>query len=225
MGLHKWAIEAVAWPLMEKRKHNQIREFTAQLQASQWQTPDALLSLQKERLAPLLLHCREHVPAYRQSLQAFTKEQIEKDPIAVLKSLPVLSKRQFREQAESYRADNRPDVIANSTGGSTGVPLRFYMDRPQVESYEAARWRGLSWYGITPGSRSVMIWGNRPNMAAGALKKQSLYSGGLKSRITISAYDLSLENIPGAVKKIGRLSPEYVRYGFTPQAAWMRWPL
>ena len=213
VGLHKWAIEAVAWPLMEKRKHNQIREFTAQLQASQWQTPDALLSLQQERLTPLLLHCREHVPAYQQSLQAFTKEQIEKDPMGVLKSLPVLSKRQFREQSERYRADNRPDVIANSTGGSTGVPLRFYMDRPQVESYEAARWRGLSWYGITPGSRSVMIWGNRPNMAASALKKQSLYEWGLKNRITISAYDLSLENIPGAVKKISRFSPEYL-YGY-----------
>ena len=67
VGLHKWAIEAVAWPLMEKRRHNQIREFTAQLQASQWQTPDALLSLQQERLTPLLLHCREHVSLHNRA--------------------------------------------------------------------------------------------------------------------------------------------------------------
>ena len=63
---------------------------------------------------------------------------------------------------ESFIADDadRSTLIANNSGGSSGHPVQFYMNRHTVEYYEAARWRGLSWYGITPGSRSLLIWGN-----------------------------------------------------------------
>ena len=37
----------------------------------------------------------------------------------------------------------------------------LYLTQPQLEQYEAARWRGLSWFGVTFGSPSVRLW-DRP---------------------------------------------------------------
>ena len=213
MAVHKWAIEHLAWPAMEKKKGNQIRKLQKELEKTQFASPQELEALQRQRLSRLLLHCKEHVPAYGALLKDVGREELEKEPLAVLGKLPILTKQQFRDHSEDYRADNRPQVIANSTGGSTGIPLKFYMDRLQVESYEAARWRGLGWYGITQGSRSVMIWGNRPNLSAKALAKQNVYEWALKNRITVSAYDLSLDNIQAVAEKIRRFRPEYL-YGY-----------
>ena len=37
-------------------------------------------------------------------------------------------------------------------------PATIYLTQEQIERYEAARWRGLSWYGVTYGSPSVYLW-------------------------------------------------------------------
>lgn len=213
MGLHQWAVEKIAWPAMEAWKQNRIRAVEAELLKTQYAPKEQLEALQRQRLSQLLRHCREHVPAYQAILEPVSPEEIERDPMAVLNRMPVLTKEDFRSRTADFRADNRPDGIENATGGSTGMPLRFVMDRPQVESYEAARWRGLSWYGISQGTKSVMIWGNRPNVSKFQQKKQAFSEWALKNRITVSAYHLSGETIRQTVDRICRFRPEYL-YGY-----------
>ena len=70
------------------------------------------------------------------------------------------------------------------------------MTRDQVESYEAARWRGLSWFGITYGSRSLMVWGNPVELNANQQRKQRMREQLLKNRRILSAYDLRPEDAP-----------------------------
>ena len=192
MALHKFLIEHAIWPAMEKRKGNKIREIQRALEKSQYED---VAALQRERLTELLLHCKAHVPAYESVLP--DEDTIRQDPYAALRCVQPLAKRTFQTEAEAHLADNVPQSvrIANCTGGSTGEPVRFFMTRAQVESYEAARWRGLGWYGITQGSRSVMLWGSPIELSQQAQLKNRIKESLLKNRQILSAYHLSEQEL------------------------------
>ncbi len=198
---------------MEKRRGNQIRQKTEELKKNQSLSPNELAVLQTEKLRDLLLHCVAHVPAYE--AYSHLEEEIKRDPAAALRRLPVLTKSLFKEGFDSYlnRETDKEALIANYTGGSTSEPVKFYMDRHMVEYYEAARWRGLSWWGITPGSRSVMIWGNPLELNRYETRKYSFKERWLKNRIMIPAYSLRAEEIENYLKRIRSFKPEYI-YGY-----------
>ncbi len=212
-AFQKFFIEHLLYPAMERVKGNRIRAKLTQLKATE-SAPD-IMARQRQTLEKLLLHCAEHVPAYR-SLQ-LTEQEIKSDPYRVLSKLvPPLRKTDFRMNDQNYLADNFDPAqrIANFTGGSTGEPVHFFMTRDQVESYEAARWRGLSWYGISPGSRCVMIWGNPVEMTAQQQKKYWMREAILKNRKMIPAYALSESDTKRHVDFIKKYKPEYL-YGFS----------
>ena len=211
-SLHKAMIEHLLYPAMELRKGNRVRAKTAALQASA--SASDLADKQRELLQSLLLDCIRHVPAYRGL--PVSEEEIKADPYRVLtRVVPVLHKADFRDHAEEFLSDAVPAAqrIANCTGGSTGEPVHFYMTRDQVESYEAARWRGLSWFGITYGSRSLMVWGNPVELNANQQRKQRMREQLLKNRRILSAYDLRPEDAPEYIRFINNYRPEYL-YGY-----------
>lgn len=213
MDLNKVFIEKALYPAMEKLRGNQIRVYEKELMQSQLLPEDELHALQAQKLRRLLTACMESVPAYSGLL---TKQAIEDDPFAALRSLPVLSKKTFRENAEQYLNTSRTkeSMIPNLTGGSTSEPVHFFMDRYAVEHYEAARWRGLSWWGITQGSRCVMVWGNPVELSQNEIKKTQMKEKYLKNRVVISAYDLDPKKADEYLAFLNRYRPEYL-YGYS----------
>lgn len=213
MDIVKPAIDHLLYPLMEARRGNRIREYLAELRSSAAAPPEQLTALQNSRLQRLLRHCIEQVPAYRE--QRALLPLIESDAQAALRQFPVLTKEQFRADPERFIAANadRSALIANTSGGSSGNPLQFYLDRVTVEHYEAARWRGLSWYGISPGSRCLMIWGNPFELDRLAERRFRLSERWLKNRRIIPAYDLDPKAIKSHLKLMRAYAPEYL-YGY-----------
>ena len=212
MDILKFGIEHALYPYMEKRKGNRIRFFTKQLQESEKLAPQELRALQESKLKELLLHCADNVPAYA----GLDRAAIEADPFTALQSIPPLDKKTFRAVPDSFIAPNAPasSLIANKSGGSTGSPVHFYMDRNQVEQYEAARWRGLGWYGITNGSRSVMVWGSSIELSPEARKAHDREDKWLKNREVLSAYELNEDDGQKYVDYLNSYKPEYL-YGYS----------
>lgn len=212
MDCVKLFIEKALYPAMELKKGNRVRKYLAELQNTQKLDAQALRELQAERLKKLLHACADGVPAYRGLL---THAEIDEDPFAALRRLPVLEKRVFRQNPDRYLNENYDPAarIANTTGGSTGEPMQFYMDRFSAEHYEAARWRGMSWWGITPGSRSVMIWGNPIELVQNEQKKAQRRERYLKNRVVLSAYELTPARLGEYIAFLNRYQPEYF-YGY-----------
>lgn len=212
-ALQKLLIESLVYPLMERFRRNRVRQYFAALKKSEALPPDALLALQRSRLQALLLDCVQHVPAYRAC--GLTETEITSDPFAALRRLPVLEKTTLQQHPEQYlnEACDPAARIANVTGGSSGQPLHFFMDRPQVEQYEAARWRGLSWWGISFGSRCAMLWGNPIELQKNEQLRVRLRERLLKNRVILSAYQLSSAACARYVRFLNRYQPEYL-YGY-----------
>ena len=199
----KWAIEHVWYPAAERVWGNAERLYAEQLQQSQWLEPDKLRQQGQERLQRLLNLCREWVPAYRGLPYLFLGRQMEEQ---YQRLLPPLTRARFaREAARHARGGGRPGRCWEGNRG-------LLFTREQLERYQAARLRGLSWYGITPGSRCVVLWD-------GAMAAGSGWSGGgrwqewlLGNRCRLPARMLAEGNIRRLTEFLNRYRPEYL-YG------------
>ena len=212
MDIIKLFIEHSLYPLMEKRRGNQIRNYLADLRLSCKKPEEIIIKDQQRKLTELLQYAVDQVPAYEYLKEsALEGENLFFD----IQKFPILTKSIYKANADRYLARNsaKENLILNRTGGSTSEPVEFYMDRRTVEYYEAARWRGLSWWGITPGSRCVMIWGNAIELNASQSRSYRRKDRYLKNRIIIQAYHLQPDRIQEYIDQINRYRPEYL-YGY-----------
>ncbi len=213
MDLIAWSIRSILFPLLRYAKGNQTLNLISQFEKTQYLPEEELAGLQREKLSRLLLHCVNHVPAY----QAYKDliPLIEKDPMEALQQFPVLTKQAVndnQEQLISTIAD-RTKLIPNRSGGSTGKPVRFYIDRPTAEGSESSRWRALSWWDIAIGDRCLMVWGNPLELSQHKKFIYHMKERILKNTVFVSAYDLSPEALQKYVGVLNRSKPTYF-YGY-----------
>ncbi|MFF0827513.1 phenylacetate--CoA ligase family protein [Brevibacillus sp. NPDC003359] len=206
-------IRHVQWPLMEVLKGNRIRHYMKEWQAAEHLSTEALHVQQREKLVNLLDHVIRNVPAY--TALALDWSKMREMPERFLQRIPVLTKAHFRQNADHYMSQGLQTsrLIGNRTGGSTGEPTHFYLDRPTVERYEAARWLGLSWYGIRIGDPCVMIWGSPLELNAQQARRYRWKERWLKNRLMISAYELDERQLEANLRLIREFRPVYL-YGY-----------
>ncbi|MGG4452279.1 phenylacetate--CoA ligase family protein [Brevibacillus porteri] len=214
MSTTGFLIRHVQWPLMEALKGNCIRPYMKELQAAEHLSAEALNVQQREKLVKLLDHAIQNVPAYTAFAPDWSK--MREMPERFLQRIPVLTKAHFRQNADQYMSQGlqTKSLLANRTGGSTGEPTQFYLDRPTVERYEAARWLGLSWYGIRIGDPCVMIWGSPLELNAQQARRYRWKERWLKNRMMISAYELDERHLEANLRLIRDFQPAYL-YGYT----------
>lgn len=213
MPVTGFLIRNVQWPLMERLKENRTRHYLRDLQNAQGFSQEQLLDRQRQKLGRLLQHAVHKVPAYASFASEWDTSRIP--PERFLQRIPILSKTHFRLHADDYvtKGVNSAQLIGNRTGGSTGEPTRFYLDRIAAEHYEAARWLGLSWHGIQIGDPSVMIWGSPLELNQQQAKRYRWKERWLKNRLLLSAYELDERRLQTHLTLIQRFRPAYL-YGY-----------
>lgn len=210
-------IRGIFFPLMEIFKGNTIRKKLEFLKEHQ-KNKSMSEKIREEELKKLLLFCINHVPAYKDF--KYLEEQIKTSPAQSLSEFPILEKKEFNKNKNLYLSE-KADItkcILNRTGGSTGEPVKFYMDRETVEWYEAARYLGLSWWDINIGDRCLMLWASLNDIKKAKDLKGSLKELILKNRMIISSWEIDQKNIGTIVKKINRFKPKFI-YAY-PSAAY-----
>lgn len=123
---------------------------------------------QRKYLIRLLRHCREHVPYYRELMRQFPLGW-EKEPIAYLQTLPILTKGVVRQKFDELKSDDlaRRKWVVNTSGGSTGEPVRFIQDRQYHRHLAALTDIHYLWLNHRPGDRMVMLWGSERDILGG----------------------------------------------------------
>ncbi len=148
-------------------KSVQLR-YQREFERTQFLSADELRQLQWLRLQRLLHHAWDRCPFYRKRMQDQGITPTDLRGPEDLRLLPPLEKRDIQEQGPRLLAEGFPaeDLIPNRTGGSTGTPLLFYLDRERDCSRAAATLRHNAWAGYRPGDCAAQIWGaprDRPN--------------------------------------------------------------
>lgn len=180
------------------------------LQESQWWSKEKLEDYQMQQLSKLLHHAYENVPYYRKVFDERGLKPKDIQNFNDLKKLPYLTKEIIRENLGDLIAQNysksRLEYI--TTGGSTGIPLGFYIERHASTAKEWAfmltQWNRVD---FKIGSRRIEL---RGRVVQSASKGKFWKYDPADKILILSSYHMTDEVLPKYINKILEFQPEFL---------------
>lgn len=176
----------------------------------QWLEGEKMAALQQERLARLLGHAYHHVPYYHGVFLA--SGVIHNDRTVNLKNLsriPLLDKALIRNRYEELKSDDlsKRKWCENTSGGSTGEPVRFIQDNGYHDSCLAIKILDDLWSGYSSGERKIILWGSERDLFVGkeTLKKRA--GRWLRNELWLNAFRITPEHMHEYVGCINDYKP------------------
>jgi phenylacetate-CoA ligase len=120
-----------------------------------------------------------------------------------LKKIPFLSKKTIKKTIDDFKAKNFPEnkFEVNTTGGSTGFPLRFYVEKDVAQAIHKA------FFQIFLDQFNCHFTNKQVNL----ISNDNICTYSIFRRIMIlSSLYMSDKNIPTYIKKIKNLKPKFI---------------
>jgi len=192
----------------------------ADLERSQWLTPEAMRDLQTHRLNALLQTAQTHSPWHAARLQAAgLTDSMRAGEVTLedLMRLPTMNKRDAREHVEQIVWRGVPGgVFSYTTGGSSGEPLIFYYGRMRQAADAAGRLRARRWWGLQPGEREVYLWGAPVELSK--TDRIKTLRDRLVNQLLLNAFEMSPARMDDYVTAIQSWNPKAI-YGYASSLA------
>ncbi|MBN1860168.1 MAG: phenylacetate--CoA ligase family protein [Candidatus Thermoplasmatota archaeon] len=169
--------------------------------SEQWSTEE-IARYQWQQLTRLLHHAYHHVPYYKKLLTASQLTPGDITSLQDFQRIPLLSKETVQAHEEELKATNYPPSAfeQTNTGGSTGLSLRFYIEKG-------------AWFAKHLAYLTILL--ERANCHAldtsvQLIGREKPWEYRAFSRtLVLSSYQMTEENLPRYVEKIRRLRPAY----------------
>ena len=205
-------IKNVFFPLYQLNipRDNRYSTYMNLLNKTQWWSYSELEKFQLKRLKKLLKHANDNVPFYHEMFKILNFEPQNVSKVEDLNKLPILTKEIINKNFNNLYATNysRDNLILSSTSGSTGTPMKFYIDKRWDACNITAAYRSWSWAGYKPGDKMTYLWG-APNdlQTLRAIDKINNY---LLRTITLDAFNLTEENMMVYAKILSKFKPKII---------------
>ena len=160
--------------------------------------------LQKQMLHQLLLYATDNIPYYTKFKNLFNdlKGAQSQD---LLKYFPIIDKSWIRHRFPSLVCGSRLRRLKGTTGGTTGQPMVFYMDRLYTRQAEKAfmfdQWKRV---GYKFGDRIYNIRGRIPK------KGKFIHHDKILNIYSASSFSLTKKNIRAYIKSIEKIKPDFL---------------
>ena len=193
-----------------------IIETKKKLLQSDFWSREQLEIYQLTKLRKLVLFSYEHVPYYRKLFDDINLKPKDVQVLADIKKIPVLTKDIVRREYINLLADN-VDINSHKiklakTGGTTGMPLKFYKDVQTRNFAWGAYYRWYNWMGIKNIDRKAVLWGD-----SNVLKKNIFHTfkskivNKLSNNLKLSSFNLNENTLPVIAQKLIDYKPVFLR--------------
>ena len=153
-------VARVLFPLHESLKGHDTTRHLRHLERSQWWDRGTLEKFQAGRLRHFLKRIEVEVPYYRDVFRRTHFDPTTLQSVTDLSALPLLTKSEIRAHRDAFLRPGARGLIPNSTGGSTGEPLQFFVGKGRVTADVASRRRAMRWWGVDIGDPEIVLWGS-----------------------------------------------------------------
>lgn len=162
MNLYAKIVRYVFLPVAAKLQKSNILNEYIHLQQTDWDTQEQLMNLQNEKLQRLIHHCYKNVPYYTRLFDTLNLKPEDIKCRTDLTKLPILTKQIIRDNYDNLISGDIAlrKAHKSSSGGSTGVPLKFMTDRATWGIKWSSTFRAWEWYGFNVGERIFTFGGN-----------------------------------------------------------------
>lgn len=189
MSLYSGLLTGVAIPARDLLRGRRYARYRAFLSRSQWWSGDELRAFQWRELRKLLECAFESVPYYRQKYGSAGARLEDIRSWEDFAKLPPLTRAEVNAHGSDLCSTSfRGKLLPHATGGSSGVPTRFYRTFESYDWRTAARDRVYSWAGLNHGERTVYLWGAPLGKVSRKARWQETASELLQRRLVLNTF-------------------------------------
>ena len=165
----------------------------------------------QEALAKLLQHCAVHVPYYA-DLIAAGGDGYESDALAYLRGLPLLTKDIVRAQFARLQSRDLGERRweYNTSGGSTGEPVKLIQDREFQDRQMAIQLLSFRWAGRKLGEPALHIWGSVRDILQGSERWQMRILNRLSNDRYRNAFRMTPPTMRSVLQQINDQKPKLI---------------
>ena len=203
--MQQFLVRQIIAPLLERMLGRRTFRNLAELERQQWWSGKQIRDLQRRKLRELLEGAGSASYYARLFAERGLNPRID-DPFMVLRALPLLDKETIRTYLDEMTNVAVPGGVRSfNTGGSTGQPLTFFIDRRRVGYDKAARMLTHGWFGARPGDRELYLWGSPIELTGQDEIKR--WRDWLTNELLLDAFDLSAASMDAYIERIRRFDP------------------
>jgi phenylacetate-CoA ligase len=205
--MYSSVFRTLVFPALEFYKGTTIQHHLDGLNKSQWWSKEQIAELQNKKLRILIRHAYDNVPYYH---RIFSERGIMPEDVKTkddLKKIPVLTKDDIRKNLPDLIARNVPrsEMIESHSSGSTGEPVKYYIDKKSYSAGWAQTFRCWGWAGFQLGDPYVKI---SLNPRTSSLKK--IQDRLLQSKYVFAA-GITDSTIEREIDAIRQFNPKIIR--------------
>lgn len=192
-----------------KATGSQVPTCLKQINDVEFLIKDQLYAYQDEKLCKLLRHAYDKVPYYR-ALLGDHKVVVNDDVhLERFSELPLLTKTIIREQGDKLYASDAQDrkPYDNTSGGSTGEPVRFLQDKQYDVWNIATKLYFNQVVGKDVGESEIKFWGSDRDILAGSLTFKDRMINKLYHREFFNTYRLGTKELDDLIALNNRFKP------------------
>ena len=161
-----------------------------------------------ERLSALLRHAFTTVPFYRE-LDAPPQERAAVREC--LRRLPILTKEIIRTEGRRLLSESPSDEPRwNTSGGSTGEPIRVLQDRRMKRASTINKMLFMRWLGFEPGEPHLLIWGQPQATFGGDLSPRERIYRQIHNQTYLNCHQISEPVLATLASWIGEYGPSVI---------------
>jgi phenylacetate-CoA ligase len=211
MESYKFIINHLGRPVYDKfRGFDRKAVFENKVNGMIYSDLSTNLEYQKDRLSDLLDYAIVHVPYYQNVAKERGIKIDRSDPISTLSQFPILTKNIIRDCASELVSElPREGVYENTSGGSTGEPVKFWQDKKYRDENPELIFYGFTGYGF--GDKRVYLWGSERDILAGGVGwKRRIIDKFYYRQQTLNSFRMSENDMDRFCRTINRFAPSYM---------------
>jgi len=212
MDLYEHINRNIIYPLYYSRHNDPRLKQIVKLEKNQFLSRDEVLALSFNKFIDLLKYAYEHTIYYKEVLDQLKKTPDDFKCFADLKKLPILTKEILKYRCDDLISDefDKADLIADSSGGSTGKPTIFYKDMFRNNIRRADQIRHDRWSGWDIGKKYALLWGAPKDNNHYHNFKEKLYFRYIERNIILDAFDVSDEGFFDFTQQLEKYKPSMI---------------
>ncbi len=162
-------------------------------------------------LIDLLSHCQRSVPYYAALMDKLGTGYLE-DPAAYLAQLPILTKDTIRQNFDKLKSTDlgQRKWKYNTSGGSTGEPLRLIQDNDFYALTGAIQWLSFHWAGREIGKVAARVWGSERDILQGSVGLKMTLLNKLTGDSWVNAFRLTPARMREFIDHINAKPPKLI---------------
>ena len=189
-------------------RHHVLRAFQEKLDLAQGD-PETQTRHQNALLASLLRHAQATVPRVRSLLGAASVID-ENNARAALAALPVVGRGEIQADPGYFTSESASPLFDDATGGSSGTPMRFKVDRQTQVARESSLYWADQLAGWSYGERIAMLWGSDKDLKSAAQQARSRLRWWIDNRRWYNAFEMGPDRMAAFDLDMERFRPDII---------------